>query len=191
MIAIGLNNLVRISVSSTIEIEPNANWLEFYSRVADPRQDVYNPEKEFIVTALSTLQPMFDILLEEVMHRQTEYANGIALKYYDAEIKSISKTVLLDRFNDNDLKFDRLDGLIHLFTEALKEDNILFYYYSPMLVYNAFGKYAIRINQGEKVTIDEIDAELLEKLHTYNLIVVDDKRLLLSDKMLRLSGWYK
>lgn len=191
MIAIGLNNLVRISVSSTIEIEPNANRLEFYSRVADPRQDVYNPEKEFIVTALSTLQPMFDILLEEVMHRQTEYANGIALKYYDAEIKSISKTVLLDRFNDNDLKFDRLDGLIHLFTEALKEDNILFYYYSPMLVYNAFGMYAIRINQGEKVTIDEIDAELLEKLHTYNLIVVDDKRLLLSDKMLRLSGWYK
>jgi hypothetical protein len=125
------------------------------------------------------------------MQRQTEYANGNALKYYDAEIRSISKTVLLDRFNDNDLKFDRLAGLIHLFTEALKEDNILFYYYSPRLVYNAFRENAIRINKGEVVTTDNIDAELIEKLLASNLILINGNRILLSDKMLRLSDWYK
>lgn len=191
MIAIGLNNLPRITISGTIEIKPNTNWLEFYSIIADPKRDVYNPDKEFILSALSNLQPMFNILREEVIHRQTEYANGLPLKYYDAEIRSINKTLLLDRFNDTDLRFDRLNILIDIFNEALSEENILFYYYSPALVYNALRENAVRINQGEVITTDAIDAELLEKLHTYNLIVVDNTRVLLSDKMLRLSGWYK
>lgn len=191
MIAIGLNNLPRITASATIEMEPNEGWLEYYAMFADPRQDVYEPARHFVETAVSTLQPLYHMLLQGTMQRQAEYAKGIPLKYFECELYDVGKTLKLDRFNESDIKLSTLDSLLYLLKQALIEGNVLFYYYSPMLVYNAFREDAIKINKGEVVTTDAIDAEILHKLHTYNLIEVNNNRVLLSNKMLRLSSWYK
>jgi hypothetical protein len=191
MIAIGINNLPRISASATIEMEPNEGWLEYYAMFADPRQDVYNPDRHFVETAVSTLQPIYDTIVKWTLQRQDEYAAGVPLKYFECELYDIGKTLKLDMFNESDIKLSTLDSLLYLLKQALIEGNVLFYYYSPMLVYNAFREDAIKINKGEVVTTDAIDAELIEKLLASNLILINGNRILLSDKMLRLSDWYK